>query len=182
MVALCLCSQFKNHDAEISTSVIKNFPVTSYTFLCIKRQINNQRIICYHKKSCQSNCKWLLFFFCCKRQNAILVYPGFRATMQRHQMGISRIWNKELSASYGVPRLDGFTLYQWLTDRVAKSGKNVREFFFKSRSGKSGNFEENSAHNIIAFDVIWNSQIVNEYLNIIIGFVCFSVQNLLLRD
>ena len=42
--------------------------------------------------------------FCCKIRSAIWGYPGFRATTQRHHMGISGIRSKQLRAPYGVSR------------------------------------------------------------------------------
>ena len=48
--------------------------------------------------------KLQMVVFCCKIRNAIWGYPGFRATMQRHHMGISGIQSKQFHAPYGVSR------------------------------------------------------------------------------
>ena len=75
------------------------FRMTPYMFLYIKRQINNQRIVCYYKKSANQTANGC---FCCKIRSAIWGYPGFRATRHRHHMGISGIRSKQLRAPYGV--------------------------------------------------------------------------------
>ena len=46
--------------------------------------------------------KLQMVVFCCKIRNAIWGYPGFRATTQRHHMGISGIRSKQLRVPYGV--------------------------------------------------------------------------------
>ena len=48
--------------------------------------------------------KLQMVVFCCKIRNAIWGYPGFRATTQKHHMGISGIRSKQLRAPYGVSR------------------------------------------------------------------------------
>ena len=48
--------------------------------------------------------KLQMVVFCCKIRNTIWGYPGFRATTQRHHMGISGIRSKQLRAPYGVSR------------------------------------------------------------------------------
>ena len=75
------------------------FRMTPYMFLYIKRQINNQRIVCYYKKSANQTANGC---FCCKIRSAIWGYPGFRATRHRHHTGISGIRSKQLRAPYGV--------------------------------------------------------------------------------
>ena len=75
------------------------FRMTPYMFLYVKRQINNQRIVCYYKKSANQTANGC---FCCKIRSAVWGYPGFRATRQRHHMGISGIRSKQLRAPYGV--------------------------------------------------------------------------------
>ena len=42
--------------------------------------------------------------FCCKIRSAIWGYPGFRATTERHPMGISGIRSKQLRAPSNVSR------------------------------------------------------------------------------
>ena len=75
------------------------FRMTPCMFLYIKRQINNQRIVCYYKKSANQTANGC---FCCKIRSAIWGYPGSRATRHRHHMEISGIWSKQLPAPYGV--------------------------------------------------------------------------------
>ena len=87
---------------KVSTSVYGNFSYnTIHVFIHQKtdKQSNNCLLL---SKISQSNCKWL--FFAVKYEMPFWGYPGFRATTQRHHMGISGIRSKQLRAPYGVSR------------------------------------------------------------------------------
>ena len=90
--------------------------MTPYMFLYIKRQINNQRTVCYYQKSANQTANGC---FCCKIRNAIWGYLGFRATTQRHHMGISGIRSKQLCTPYGVSRA------QWVNSESPLSSNSI---------------------------------------------------------
>ena len=83
------------------------FRMTPYMFLYIKRQINNQRIVCYYKKSANQTANGC---FCCKIWSAIWGIPD------SEQLGTDTIWGyPEYGASNCVrhmvsPGLDGLKL------------------------------------------------------------------------
>ena len=61
MEALCSCSQFKNADAKVSTSVYRNFLCeTIHVFIHQKTDKQSKNCLLLSKIS-QSNCKWLFF-------------------------------------------------------------------------------------------------------------------------
>ena len=124
MEALCSCSQFKNGDAKVLTSVYRNFSYdTLHVFIHQKTDKQSKNCLLLSKIS-QSNCNWL--FFCCKIWSAIWGYLGFRSTTQRHHMGISGIWSKQLRAPLVSSRLDGLKFKaDSLLARKYSSGQSV---------------------------------------------------------
>ena len=105
MEALCSCSQFKNGNAEVSTSVYRNFFCdTTPVFIHQKTDKQSKNSLLLSKIS-QPNCKWL--FFAVKYGAP---YGGIRDSGQLHR---DAIWGyPEYGASYCVrhmvsPRLDG---------------------------------------------------------------------------
>ena len=81
-------------------SVYRNFSYnTIHVFIHQKTDKQSKNCLLLSKIS-QSNCKWS--FFLVKYGAPYGGYPGFRATMQRHHMGISGIRSKQLRATYGV--------------------------------------------------------------------------------
>ena len=94
MEALYSCSQFKNGDAKVSTSVYRNFSFdTIHVFIHQKTDKQSQKLFAIIKNQ---PIKLQMLVFCCKIRSTIWEYPGFRAIGQRHYMGISGIRSKQL--------------------------------------------------------------------------------------
>ena len=87
---------------KVSTSVYGNFSYnTIHVFIHQKTDKTIKELFAIIKNQ---PIKLQMVVFCCKIRNAIWRYPGFRATTQRHHMGISGIRSKQLRAPYGVSR------------------------------------------------------------------------------
>ena len=117
--SLCLCSQFKNGDAKVSTSVYGNFSHdTIHVFIHQKTDKQSKNCLLLSKIS-QSNCNWL--FFAVKYETP---YGGIRDSEQLRR---DTIWGyPEYGASNCVrhmvsPGLDGLN---WIyTDNVSFNRK-----------------------------------------------------------
>ena len=98
---LCVCVlNSRTATQKFQPMFIKIFHLTPYMFLYIKRQINNQRIVCYDQKSANQTANG--WFFAVKYGTP---YGGIRDS-QRHHMGISGIRSKQLRAPLVSPGLD----------------------------------------------------------------------------
>ena len=98
-------------------------------FLYIKRQINNQRIVCCYQKSANQTAN---SGFCCKIWNATWGYLGFRATTQKHHMGLSGARSKQLRVPYGVSRarwVNGSSLEKLYMALVSNANSIVSDGF-----------------------------------------------------
>ena len=74
--------------------------------------------------------------FCCKIRSAIWGYPGFRATTQRHQMGISGIRSKQLHAPYQSQKTERFCYadFATLSDERRSRSKIFPQFIWMKES------------------------------------------------
>ena len=118
MEALCSCSQFKNGDAKVSTSVYRNFSYdTIHVFIHQKTDKQSKNCLLLSKIS-QSNCKWL--FFAVKYR---VPYEGIRDSEQLRR---GTIWGyPEYGASNCVlhmvsPGLDGLNNFARLTNIISE--------------------------------------------------------------
>ena len=106
MEALCSCSQFKNGDEKVSTSVYRNFSFdTIHVFIHQKTDKQSKNCLLLSKIS-QSNCRWL---FSAVKYKA--PYGGIRDSEQprrdTYHMGISEYRASNCMLHMVSPGLDG---------------------------------------------------------------------------
>ena len=102
------------------------FRVTPYMFLHIKRQINNQRIVCYCQKSANQTANGC---FCYKIRSTIWGLSGIQSNYAKTPYGDIRNTSKQLHAPYGVSRA------QWV--KLSSRSDEFSELKLKSNSHES---------------------------------------------